>query len=124
MAGTPEQYKSLIDTLTNLNIVPKADTKEDFESWMKAYMEEHGLVGTLKVDSGPPVHPVKSETTEHHEKLAYIHPPRLSVFSGTSGKGETSFDLWFYEVKCLLQEKTHTRELIAQIGRASCRERV
>jgi hypothetical protein len=119
MAGTLEQYKSLIDTLTSLGIVPKADNKEEFESWMKAYMEEHGLIGTLKVESGPPVHSDKSETSEHHEKLAYIHPPRLSVFSGTSGKGEMSFDLWFYEVKCLLQEKTHTRELIAQAIRRS-----
>lgn len=120
MAETPEQYKTLIDTLKEFDIVPKADTKEELELWMKAYVEEHGLMEAVKLE---PTHPEKSTVSGHHETksqpAAYIHPPRLSIFSGTSGKGETSFDLWFYEVRCLLQEKTHAKELVAQAIRRS-----
>ncbi|XP_062606710.1 uncharacterized protein LOC134268467 [Saccostrea cucullata] len=39
MSEVPEQYKTLLETLKTMGIVPKADTPADLEKWMIAYLE-------------------------------------------------------------------------------------
>ena len=44
--------------------------------------------------------------------------PKNSVFSGDQKK-DVGFELWKHEIKCLLQENTHSRESIMQAVRKS-----
>lgn len=112
MAQTPEQYQKLIDTLETLEVVPKADNILDFEAWMKSYLESKGekVIKTEPKEKGP---------TETEKSRKYIiQPPRFSIFTGNDKKGsETTFDLWLYEVKCAMQDKTHSEEDITQASR-------
>ena len=47
--------------------------------------------------------------------------PRISLFYGDNVKGEATYAQWVYEVKCLLLEKTHKPEALAQAIRRSLR---
>ena len=44
---------------------------------------------------------------------------RFSAFSGGSSKGETEFDLWKYEVDCLILEETYSQEAMKRAIRKS-----
>ncbi|XP_062571420.1 uncharacterized protein LOC134233469 [Saccostrea cucullata] len=100
-----------------MGIVPKADTPADLEKWMIAYLE---------TKEGKFVKAEAKEQQEHpqteKQKKYIIQPPRFSVFTGNDKKGsETTFDLWIYEVQCLIRDKTHSDEDIAQAVRRSLR---
>ena len=47
--------------------------------------------------------------------------PRISVFTGENTKGELSFDLWKYEVKRLLMDKTYSPDIISSAIKKSLR---
>ena len=98
------EYDSLIDTLKDMGLVPKADSKEDMEleSWIKEYGETWGLVPSVKLE--------RSKVTANKAESLNTHPPSLSVLSGSGNKGETTCDLWQYEVTCLLQDKLIQRK--------------
>ena len=84
---------------------PKSDTPEDLQAWMLSYLTTQGKIPNV-------------------EQKAKILPgfPRIATFSGDPGsKGDTSFDLWKYEVQCLLKDKLHSREAVAQAVRKSLR---
>ena len=66
------EYDSLVDTLKDMGLVPKADSKEELESWMKEYVETRGLVPSVKVE--------RSKVTADKTESLNTHPPRL-VFS-------------------------------------------
>ena len=53
-------------------------------------------------------------------KLMTHHIPKISCFSGDGSKQDTSYDLWRYEVDCLIKEK-YSEEAIAQAIRRSLR---
>ena len=51
--------------------------------------------------------------------ITYI--PKLVSFSGEPGKNEVSYDLWRYDVTCLLEEKVYSKESIRNAVRNSLR---
>ncbi|XP_061171984.1 uncharacterized protein LOC133181512 [Saccostrea echinata] len=112
--GTPEEYQKLVETLQGMEVVPKPDSKEELINWMKAYLEKEKVEIKIEPGTGANAGAIPKTTT-------YIHPPAISTFSGTdpTGKSATTFDLWLYEVKCLMIEKTHSQEAIAQAIRKS-----
>ena len=49
-------------------------------------------------------------------------PPRLATFAGKDAKGsDTSFELWLYEVKCLMRDKVYPTKLLLHAVRKSLR---
>ncbi len=52
---------------------------------------------------------------------AYQQPPRIAMFSGDepTPKGEVSFEVWKYEVKCLQRDRLHSDTVISQAIRRS-----
>ena len=94
---------------------PKADSASDLKQWMVDYvtqMQGGGVNGGVKQEPG-----TGSATTS---KLMTHHIPKVSCFSGDSSKQDTSYDLWRYEVDCLIKEK-YSEEAIAQAIRRSLR---
>ena len=72
---------------------------------MKAYGETRGMVPLVKVE--------RSKVTADKAESLNTHP-RLSIFSLSDNKGETTFDVWQYGVTCLLQDKTQPKEILLQ----------
>lgn len=105
-----ENYKELITTLQKMNITPKADSPQDLENWIQQFAEER------KSD-------VKTEPPCPKSSSSHIQPPRLNNFSGSKDKkgGETSYELWRYEIQGLMKDRIHTEEVIVQAIRRSVR---
>lgn len=107
---TVEESKQLIDAFNKLKVKPKADSPEDLELWLKAF----GTEGSVKTEPGTHDTTPKTVVTSSQQ-------PRISLFYGDNIKGEATYAQWVYEVKCLLIEKTHKPEAIAQAIRRSLR---
>ena len=110
-----EEIDQLVKTLSKMKMKPKADTPEDLMKWMSSLVGTKAPVAessTAKTEH--PVHPHK-ETGEYH--LPFKQPIRISTFSG-DGKCETSYELWRYEVTCLMKEG-HSKEAIMMAIRRS-----
>ncbi|VDI03961.1 Hypothetical predicted protein [Mytilus galloprovincialis] len=110
-----EEYQQLVDTLKEMHIKPKADTPEALQQWIEAYAIE-----TLQM--GKQTQPIKKEpstSTSSH----YTQPPRINLFSGSGEKkgGETTYELWKYEVLGLMKDKIHSEEAIIQAIRRALR---
>lgn len=133
---TEDEAKLLLDSFRRLKLKPHADTPEDLASWLKSYAasnvegevkeeidreESKNVEGEVKEDRD------RKESKKVQPKASdlavAIHPPRLSVFTGEKpvGKGDTNYEMWRYEVKCLLSEKIHSVESIFQAVRRSLR---
>ena len=106
---TKEESDKLIAALNKLKIKPTADTPEDLELWLKTY----GAEATVKKE------PVDVDTTK--TVVSPTQQPRISIFYGDNVKGKATYAQRVYEVKCLLIEKTHKPEVIAQAIRRSLR---
>jgi len=108
---TNEEAAQLLDCFRCLRVKPHSDTPEDLASWMKEYVTSSGG-GEVKVETATVTTPAIA-----------IQQPRISTFTGETpvGKGDTHYDMWRYEVKCLMAEKIHTVDSIFQAVRRSLR---
>ena len=112
---SPEEGQRLIDSFQELGVKPKCDSTKDLEEWMLAYLSNKGVV--------PPKVEPKVTTSSQHTTTTVTQYPKLVPFSGEGGKGETSYDLWKYDLQCLLEERIHSHESIRQALRNSLRGR-
>lgn len=126
MEFTDEETTQLIAAFKALGLKPKMDKPETLQQWMVDFVK----ATSVGDDDGEEVDPDKpdssSEAEDTLEKPANTpvtvvsHPPRLSTFSGDpQAKGDTTFDLWKYEVQCLLKEATHPVGVLVQAIRKS-----
>ena len=51
----------------------------------------------------------------------HVVTPRIPTFSGDDSKSDISYDQWRYEVRCLLNEDSHSEKLLLQAIRRSVR---
>lgn len=100
-----EEGKKIIEAFEALKLKPKCDTPDDLKKWLE---EKSQLGATAKI---------KTEQTDETTKQ-YMNFPRISTFSG-SPRGETSYELWRYEIQCLLNEKVYRHDQILQAIRRS-----
>lgn len=106
---TKEEGEQLVEVLNRLKIKPKFDTAEELQNWLTSY----GADPSVKTEPGEPV------TTTVTAKIP--HRPRISLFFGDNVKGEATYAQWVYEVKCLLIEKAHGPQVLAEAVRNSLR---
>ena len=114
------EVQHLTDIFKQLKVKPKCDTVEDFKRWMSDFvkqMQSDGS-GTVKQEVQPENAQTTSASSASHASSHYI--PKLSCFSGDGSKQDTTYDLWRYEVECLIHEK-YKEEIIAQSIRRSLR---
>ena len=111
---TDEEAKKIIAAFKSLKLKPKADTAEDFKYWLQGMAGTDAPTTTKVVkseleDTGP----VSAMETKHYSGF-----PRISTFTG-SPKGETTYELWRYEIQCLVSEKVYRDDQILQAIRRS-----
>uniref|UniRef100_A0A8W8HMI0 Uncharacterized protein n=1 Tax=Magallana gigas TaxID=29159 RepID=A0A8W8HMI0_MAGGI len=91
---TPDEVKNIVSALESLKMKPKADSPEDFIYWMKTAAK---LSEKTSADvAGRPVE-ISSAASPSPQFI------KISFFSGDS-KSDASYDVWRYEVECLLNE--------------------
>lgn len=116
MDFTQEEKDQLATVFGELGVKPKADTKEDLVQWMNSFVDtqrEGGAPQLKKEDQKPTVtNTVVKENT-----------PRIPIFSGAAPtKAEhVAFEVWQYEVNCLVRGKRYSEEVILQAMRQSLR---
>ena len=106
-----------------LGVEPKADSAKDLDEWMLQYLMTRHPELSEESGTADPGRAVKVEPnpTQPPTKVVNNHFPRIPTFSGDGNKGDISFELWIYEVECLLEEQTHSPENIKQAMRSSLR---
>ena len=104
-AMSAEELEALGKTLAEMGLKPKADNPQAFKEWMEQYVESvHSL----------PKWETKSAAS------SYIPPVKISYFSGdSSAKGHVDFDVWLYEVECLMKSESVSPDAINQVVRHS-----
>ncbi|KAK3082399.1 hypothetical protein FSP39_014224 [Pinctada imbricata] len=111
---TEDELKHLGSVLKELKIKPKADTAADFKQWMTAYVAQMDKDDNSTVKTEPGTDTATPKITTAH------HIPKVSCFSGDGSKQDTTYDLWRYEIDCLILEK-YSEASIAQAIRRSLR---
>ena len=109
---SPEELK-LLENFRKLGVRPKADTVEDLQGWIVSYGQAHE---DIKDEPDREAEPAQTR----RQPMTLRSNPRLSFFTGTPGrKEEATYDLWKYEVKCLLAEGSHGDDAIMEAIRRS-----
>ncbi|XP_041360541.1 uncharacterized protein LOC121376829 [Gigantopelta aegis] len=108
-----QQIGELVNVFHKMGLEPKLDTSDDLKTWIHGMSQQQGPL--LKTeDPLPPPPPPK-------ESAVFPRFPKLSFFSGDRQGKDTTFDLWTYEVNCLIQDKAYGSEVISQAIRQSLR---
>lgn len=105
---TSEEISDMVESFKKLGVKPKAETPDALKEWMLA-LAASGKLGDAKV-------PLDSSHRDH-----YRQPPRISMFSGSSK--DTAFDIWKYEIDCLISERFFTADEILLAVRRSVKDR-
>jgi len=105
-----EDLKKLGALFTELGVKPNLDSAEGLQTWMTEWTHARE-VKKEREDVRP-----KTETS--HQMADRI--PRLPNFTATSEhKDSTPYEVWRYEVECLLLSELHSRDSIAEAVRRS-----
>ena len=116
MDFTEEEKNKFVEVCQQLGAKPKFDTKEDFVKWMKEYLG--ALDDTKDLQE---VKPNTSGITEPHLKKELL--PKIPIFSGAipAKQDHVPFEVWHYELKCLIQQKRFSEAAILNAARMSLR---
>ncbi|XP_063438199.1 uncharacterized protein LOC134719148 [Mytilus trossulus] len=92
---TEQDIQNIVRAFKDMKVKPNADTTDAFKNWMKEF-------STSKMD----------------DVLYMPYIPKLPIFSGDDKGDDVSYDLWRYQVACLIKEN-YRHEIIAQAIRRS-----
>ena len=111
------ELEHIASVFKEINVKPKADTPKDFKQWMTNYVAHMNTEGDANVKKEQNA---TNDQSSASTKVTSHYIPKISCFSGDGGKQDTTYDLWRYEVDCLIKEK-YSEETIAQSMRLSLR---
>ena len=106
-----DEFNGMVEALRRAGLHPKADTAQDFKDW----------IGALPQGSAIKQESVEKEGAASIKKAAdvtYHTFPKLPAFSGEVGK-DTEYDLWHYQVECLMETRTYSQDTILRAIRTS-----
>lgn len=118
---TNPEYAKLVDTLSKMNITPKADNPEELKQWMLDYLQASGTLPPLiqKIETKPGLLKPPPLPKEEKQRVVVSNPPKVSCFFGDK-KGEITYELWKNEVRILLAQ-SYDQETKLQAVRRSLR---
>lgn len=119
---TETELKELNEAFKALGVKPKTKSAAELRQWMVSYAkwttpEYRRSEETFKRESASS-EPLGATSSPHVTKhITPLHAPKLPVFSGDK-KGDTSYDLWRYEVKCLMKDDVSAATILQSIRRS------
>ena len=120
MEYSPEEIDQLVKTLKELGVKLKADSKEDLVQWMSGYVAQAGVD---EAQGGNEVKPQVQQASVVQNTVVKENIPRIPIFNGAAQtKAEhVPFEVWQYEVNCLMGSKRYSEAVILQAMRQSLR---
>ena len=113
-----DEVKMMVTALKEMKVKPDLESPAAFKDWMVKYVTEMN-VKTESHDGGDGTDSQNS-ASGHSENVKSVFIPKISTFSGDGSKQDTSYDLWKYQVECLLKDK-YSESVVAQSVRRSLR---
>ena len=110
---TDEEADHIVKVFQDLGVKPKGDTPKEIQDWMVEYLQSHGR---LRKEEPPSTH---NDTSFSHNISVNARIPNICSFSGNQYTKNESFDVWRYEVQCLMVDKQYSHEAIAEAARRS-----
>lgn len=110
---TDDEADHLVKVFKDLGVKPKGDTPSEIQDWMFEYLK---LQGKLPKEEPPSTH---KDTSVTHNVSVNARIPNICSFSGNRSAKNESFDVWRYEVQCLMVDKQYSHEAIAEAARRS-----
>ena len=107
--GISEEEEKLLQALHLLGIKPRFGSVEDVTKLLHAFSGKEEK------------HEQDEEHTDPFTKYGANNYPKLSVFYGEEGKGETTWETFKYEIQALLCEKIFKEEQILLGIRRACK---
>ena len=111
---TEEDIGDMVKVFQKAGFEPKSDSIGDFKAWVKGMAEQDSPVVKLE----PSVNHTDSTGTKPTYSSAYHYFPKLPSFSGELGK-DTDYDVWRYEVDCLVDANSHSLDIVSRAVRQS-----
>ena len=113
---TETELKELNEAFKALGVKPKTKSAAELRQWMAGYTK------STQPDDRRSEQPLRRESQSNERdpgvtKHIPLHTPKLPVFSGDK-KGDTSYDLWRYEVKCLTKDEVSPATILQSIRRS------
>lgn len=127
--------EEMSEFLQALKLNPKGDHEQKIVNMMKDF-----LISTGQFDGTKPKEPKKPLALKHDTRKLPTPPsplftppphltppvsmsqqPKITYFSGTGTKGDTTYDVWRYNVKCLLREQLYRPDVLHSAIRQSLR---
>lgn len=106
---TGEELVKLAAIFKEMGVKPKCDTPGDLKQWMTEFCK------STDEDKEPTPAAVGTST-----KTMYTQPQlRMSTFSGEPSKTDVAYDVWRFEVDCMLSDQTYSAGQIMQAARKS-----
>ncbi|XP_069101525.1 uncharacterized protein [Argopecten irradians] len=113
-----DQLEKMASVFKEMKISPQFDSAETFKQWMFDYVASSGARPKMEPAQEPNAGASSSHTKEH----IITQPPRLPFFSGDpTSKAEIPYELWKYDVECLLRDASISREVVLRVIRSSLR---
>ena len=118
MDFTSDEKDLLVRTCQELGSKPKFDNKEDFINWMREYLSSQASESVSSEGTKATV-----DTVKHESSTVKPHLPRVPIFSGSvpMKADHVPYEVWNYELQCLLQGKQYSPEAILNAARLSLR---
>ena len=115
MAMSEDEGKALLKLFEDMGVKPKCANKTELQEWMAEMVKGQTQSLPDSKDTKLIDKVLQSTTIQQSFKLS-------ALFSGLQpGKGECTFDLWKYEVDCLIRENVYSEENQRRMIRASLR---
>lgn len=100
---------------------PNTSSVEDLQDWMVTYLAAQGKLPVAKEEPEQTFGDMDEEHGDEEFKTkrpqsgtGYQQTPRLATFSGDGDKSDASFDLWKFEVDCLIKAGVLSEAVICQ----------
>lgn len=118
-------YERMLHTFQSMGLNPKGNNPAELGQWMKDYIAQTKDIppGASKVDQTgvrqdvkpkiPPLSlPSEGSSISRTRSVTTLspYPPKIRTFSGGDNKGDTTYDIWRYEVRMVLKDSGYTRE--------------
>ncbi len=122
-----EEMQKLKGCFEEMGAKPKMDSAEDLQDWMVEFLKAQGKLPAMKEEEDDTAETYKDATEDTAQltkatSKASGHPqiPRIASFSGDdTSKGDTTYDLWKFEVECLVDGGLYSEAMICQAVRKS-----
>ena len=109
-----DEAAQLVGKFRLLGVTPKGDNPEQIQDWMVDYLKNVGKFPEEKPTVVPDT--LKTSQTAVHVSTRV---PNISLFSGSPTANNENFDIWKYEVECLLCGHQYPIEAVVEAVRRS-----